>query len=103
MDTIYPNVPQGWAINCCSGLPVEWDKPNSNGAGVMPPTTGIFSFCTLPRLIVPSTGWYHTWEGDIQTNIINYPPGDEIEVPDTIAPPVSVEPNSWGKVKGQYR
>jgi hypothetical protein len=100
---IQPNVPQNWMINCCSGLPVEWDKNNTGGLGVMPGQTQVFRYCTLPRLIVPSTGWFHTWEFDSQSWIINYPPGDEVEVPDVIANPVSVDEGTWGEVKSKYR
>ena len=79
-----------WVINCCSGLPVEWDLPNSVdvvGGGTMPGQTEVYSFSTLPRLITTSSGWFHTWEFNGQTDIINYPPGDAPEVPDVIAAP----------------
>jgi hypothetical protein len=75
----------GWIIDCCSGLPVEYDI--NQGNGVMPGFSGIFSFTTAPRLIVPSTGWFHTWEFGSQTNIITYPIGDEPEVPDVLSNP----------------
>ena len=80
-----------WLINCCSGLPVEWDLTNTGGAGVgggtMPGQTEAYSFSTLPRLVTSSSGWFHTWQFDIQTDIINYPPADAPEVPDVISAP----------------
>ena len=80
-----------WAINCCSGAPVEWDLSNSAGApvagGTLPGQTEVYGFTTLPRLIVQSTGWFHTWETDIQTFIVSYPPGDGVEVPDVLSEP----------------
>ncbi len=75
----------GWIIDCCSGLPVEYDVPQ--GPGVLPGFSGVFSFTTAPRLIVPSTGWFHTWAFGGQTDIIYYPVGDEPEVPDVISDP----------------
>jgi hypothetical protein len=80
-----------WIINGFSGLPVEWDLRNTDGApvggGTLPGQTEVYSFTTLPRLVTLSTGWFHTWEMDVQTNIINYPAGDGPEVPDVLAPP----------------
>jgi hypothetical protein len=80
-----------WLINCCSGQPVEWDLTNSAGApvagGTLPGQTEVYSFTTLPRLITISTGWFHTWQTDVQTDIVNYPPGDGPEVPDLISEP----------------
>lgn len=80
-----------WLINCCSGLPVEWDLRNSDGApvagGTLPGQTEVYSFSTLPRLVAISTGWFHTWQFDVQTDIVNYPIGDGPEVPDVLAPP----------------
>ena len=90
-----------WLVNCCSGLPVEWDKTNSGGLGVMPTQTQIFSFTTSPRLISASSGWFHTWQGDVQTDIINYPAGDEPEVPNVLEPIVPVVPKTWGYIKSQ--
>jgi len=69
-------------IDCCSGLPVEWDINNSGGLGVLPGQTGIFSFTADPTTIAISSGYWHSWESDIQVDIINYPTGDEPEVPD---------------------
>jgi len=79
-----------WLINCCSGQPVEWDLPNFNdtvGGGTMPGQVEAYSFSTLPRLITASTGWFHTWEFGVQTDIIYYPAGDGPEVPDLISEP----------------
>jgi len=80
-----------WAINCCSGLPVEWDLTNAAGApvggGTMPGQTEMYSFTTLPRLITVSSGWFHTWENGGQTDIINYPTTDAPEVPDLLSQP----------------
>jgi hypothetical protein len=80
-----------WIVNGFSGLPVEWDLRNTDGAPVAGGTligqTEKYSFTTLPRLVTLSTGWFHTWETDVQTNIINYPPNDGPEVPDVLAPP----------------
>ncbi len=80
-----------WIINGFSGLPVEWDLRNTDGApvggGTLIGQTEVYSYTTLPRLVTLSTGWFHTWEGDIQTNVINYPPADGPEVPDVLAPP----------------
>jgi hypothetical protein len=80
-----------WLINCCSGQPVEWDLTNTGGApvagGTLPGQTEFYGFTTLPRLITQSTGWFHTWETDIQTFIVNYPSGDGPEVPDLLSEP----------------
>lgn len=80
-----------WAINCCSGLPVEWDLNNTAGApvggGTMPGQTEQYTFTTSPRLITVSNGWFHTWENNSQTWIVNYPPGDQPEVPDVLSNP----------------
>ncbi len=94
-----------WLVNCCSGLPVEWDLRKSTGNGVMPGETKIFSFSTAPRLITVSSGWFHTWQydapsgTDFQTDIVNYPAGDEPEVPDVREPVVPIEPKTWGAIK----
>ncbi|HYM80951.1 MAG TPA: hypothetical protein VEY91_06015, partial [Candidatus Limnocylindria bacterium] len=78
-DITAPDGIPPWEINCCSGLPVEWDLRNTAGAGVgggtLPGQTEVYSFTTSPRLITLSTGWFHTWETDFQTVIVNYPPG----------------------------
>lgn len=59
----------GWEHNCCSGLPQEWDIRNSNGLGIMPGQTGIFSFTTDPRLVaINDAGWFHSWVSDLQTS-----------------------------------
>jgi hypothetical protein len=90
-DVSAPDGIPPWVINCCSGQPVEWDLRNTEGApvngGTLPGQTEVYSFTTLPRLITQSTGWFHTWQTDFQTDIINYPPGDGPEVPDLIAEP----------------
>ena len=83
-----------WVIDCCSGLPVEWDIRNSSGLGIMPGEAGVFGFTTLPRFITVSTGWFHTWQNDGQTFIINYPEGQGPEVPDVLRPPTVPEPSS---------
>ena len=83
-----------WDFNCCSGQPVEWDIDNTAGNGVMPGETGIFSFTSLPRFIVNSTGYFHTWENDGQTNVTTYDisssDGLGPEVPDVLRPPIRV-------------
>ena len=80
-----------WLINCCSGLPVEWDLTNTLGGpvggGTMPGQIEQYKFTTSPRLITLSTGWFHTWETDVQTWITNYPPGNQPEVPDVLSEP----------------
>ncbi len=90
-NVIAPDGIGPWLINCCSGQPVEWDLSNTNGAGVgggtMPGQTEVYSFTTFPRLITTSTGWFHSWESDLQAEIITYPAGDGPEVPDLLAPP----------------
>jgi hypothetical protein len=90
-DIAAPDGIPPWDINCCSGLPVEWDLRNTAGApvngGTLPGQTEVYSFTTSPRLITRSTGWFHTWEQDIQTTIVNYPPNDGPEVPDVLNDP----------------
>jgi hypothetical protein len=90
-DVTAPDGIPPWDINSFSGLPVEWDLRNSTGApvggGTMPGQTEVYSFTTLPRLVTISTGWFHTWQSDGQTDIINYPPGDGPEAPDLISTP----------------
>jgi len=80
-----------WDINSFSGQPVEWDLRNSTGApvggGTLPGQTEVYSFTTLPRLVTISTGWFHTWQFDGQTDIIYYPAGDGPEAPDLISQP----------------
>lgn len=79
----------GWESNCCSGLPMEWDIRNSTGPGVMPGETGVFSFTTLPRFIqTASNGWFHTWEGDTQTFLVNYGPDNAPLAPDLVRPSI---------------
>ena len=61
----------GWVHNCCSGLPQEWDIRNSAGLGIMPGSSGVFSFETDPRLIaINDTGWFHSWVNDAQTSTV---------------------------------
>jgi len=90
-DIAAPDGIPPWTINGFSGQPVEWDLRNTEGApvggGTLPGQTEVYSFTTLPRLITVSTGWFHTWENDIQTWIVNYPQGDGPEVPDLISEP----------------
>jgi hypothetical protein len=79
-----------WLVNCCSGLPVEWDLSNAVdvvGGGTMPGQTEVYSFTTLPRLVTLSTGWFHTWQQNVQTDITNYPAGDGPEAPDLLSEP----------------
>jgi hypothetical protein len=80
-----------WQINTYSGAPVEWDLTDTNGApvagGTLPGQTEVYSFTTAPRLITLSTGWFHTWIGDVQSDIIDYPAGDAPEVPDVLSQP----------------
>ena len=63
-----------WDVNCCSGNPVEWDRTNTDGNGVMPGEVGVFSFTTNPRQVaINNDGWFHSWVSDSQTNIISTP------------------------------
>jgi hypothetical protein len=94
---ISPTAP--WIVNGFSGQPVEWDLRNSGGLGVMPGDTGTFSFSTLPRLISTSSGWFHSWQGDSQTDITNYPPDNAPEVPNVQEAVVPVMPSTWGTIK----
>lgn len=90
-DVSAPDGIPPWLIDCCSGLPVEWDLPNTDGdpvgGGTLPGETEVYAFTTAPRLVVQSEGWFHTWTSDIQDYIFDYPPGDGVEVPDVISPP----------------
>ena len=86
--------PAGWIFDCCSGAPVEYDITNSAGLGIMPGSEGDFSFTSKPRFITNSTGWFHTWQGNGQTDITFYA-GSSVdmlgpEVPDVIRPPKPV-------------
>lgn len=89
----------GWIHNCCSGEPVEWDIPNTNGSGILVGQTGTFSFTTLPRDITNSTGWFHSWDGG-QINVTYYsdtPGAVGPLAPNLLLPPTSVpEPGSLG-------
>jgi hypothetical protein len=88
-DLYAPNA--NWIFDCCSGQPVEWDIRDSVGLGVMPiGNIGVFGFSSLPRLITQSEGWFHTWENDVQTHIVNYGAGNGVEVPDVLSPPTTV-------------
>ena len=84
--------PAGWIFDCCSGAPVEYDIRNSVGLGIMPGSSGDFSFTSLPRFITNSTGWFHTWQSDIQTDVTTYASssidGLGPEVPDVLRPPI---------------
>jgi hypothetical protein len=63
-----------WENDCCSGSPVEWDIRNSDGLGIMPGESGVFSFTTFPRdVAVNDDGWFHTWQLDVQTDIVPTP------------------------------
>lgn len=79
-----------WAFDCCFGLPVEWDIRNSVGAGVLVGEIGVFGFSSLPRLITESTGFFHTWRFDSQTDITVFGAGNGVEVPDVLRPPITV-------------
>ncbi len=84
-----------WIFDCCSGMPVEWDIANSGGLGLLPGEMGVFGFSSLPRFISESTGWFHTWQFDGQTDLVFYAPGNGVEVPDVLRPPiVTPEPMS---------
>jgi hypothetical protein len=78
-DISAPNA--NWEFNCCSGQPVEWDIRNSAGLGVMPGQQGIFAFTSLPRTITNSTGWFHTWQSDSQTDLVFFDADNGVEVP----------------------
>jgi hypothetical protein len=90
-DVSAPDGIPPWLIDCCSGLPVEWDLTNTGGAavggGTLPGETEVYAFTTAPRLVTQSTGWFHTWTFDFQAYIFNYPEGDGIEVPDVLNDP----------------
>lgn len=65
-----PGTVPPWDVNCCSGNPVEWDRNNAEGNGIMPGASGVFQFTTDPRLVaVNDDGWFHTWQGNVQTDI----------------------------------
>lgn len=70
MDRAAPSA--GWEFDCCSGQPVEYDIRNSAGLGIMPGDSGQFSFTSLPRFITNSTGYFHTWQGDGQTDVTTF-------------------------------
>jgi hypothetical protein len=90
-DITAPDGIPPWQINTYSGAPVEWDLTNTNGApvggGTLPGQTEEYSFSTLPRLITLSTGWFHTWQQDVQTDLFYYPTDDAPEVPDVLSQP----------------
>ena len=90
-DLFAPNA--GWVFDCCSGQPVEWDIRDSVGLGVMPGGMGTFGFTSLPRHITESTGWFHTWQNGGQTDLVYYEPGNGVEVPDVLRPPIVPEPS----------
>jgi hypothetical protein len=82
-----------WIIDCCSGEPVEWDITNTGGNGVLVGNMGVFSFTTLPRSITNSTGWFHTWMSNSQTNVTFYADTAGAvgpEAPNLLLPPISV-------------
>lgn len=63
-----------WEVDGYSGHPVEWDRKNSMGFGVMPGSSADFSFTTDPRdVAVNNNGWFHTWQNNIQTDIVGTP------------------------------
>ena len=63
-----------WEIDCCSGNPVEWDIRDSVGLGVMPGSSLVFSFTTGPRAVaINNDGWFHSWENNVQVNIVSTP------------------------------
>jgi hypothetical protein len=68
---------------------MEWDIRNSIGLGVMPGETGVFSFATLPRFIqTAGNGWFHTWEGDVQTFLVDYGTDNAPLAPDLVRPAI---------------
>ena len=69
---------------------MEWDIRNSAGPGVLIGETGVFGFSSLPRFIAESTGFFHTWESDGQTDIVIFDAGNGVEVPDVLRPPITV-------------
>lgn len=69
-DRAAPNA--RWSFDCCSGQPVEYDIRNSAGLGIMPGESGLFSFTSPPLSITNSTGWFHSWENDVQTDIRDF-------------------------------
>jgi len=89
LQDIYFPSGEPWEVNSYSGQPVEWDLKNSLGQGVMPGETGVFGFSSLPRLVTNSTGYYHTWQSDVQAFITMWSvtPGElGPECPDVLAP-----------------
>lgn len=90
LDQFAPNA--DWEFDCCFGLPVEWDIRDSVGPGVSIGESGVFGFSSLPRQFVESTGFFHTWEFGVQTAIVNFEPGNGVEVPDVLNPPSPIIP-----------
>jgi hypothetical protein len=81
------NPSAGWENNCCSGLPMEWDIRDTTGLGIMPGSSGIFSFTTLPRSITTANdGWFHTWAGGVQTDLVFYGADNAPFAPDLLTP-----------------
>lgn len=73
-DVMAPDTIPPWEVNCCSGNPVEWDIRDALGPGVMPGDSGVFSFTTMPRAIaINDDGWFHSWHGGGQVNIVDTP------------------------------
>ena len=63
-----------WEVDGYSGSPIEWDRKNSLGLGIMAGFSGVFSFTTAPRVVATNdSGWYHTWISDSQTAIVGTP------------------------------
>ena len=89
-NIVNPNA--NWINNCCSGEPMEWDITNSAGLGVMPGEMAVFSFTTLPRVIgTAGDGWFHTWQSDVQTDLVFYGAGNGPLAPDLVQPPTGGE------------
>jgi hypothetical protein len=88
----------GWVHNCCSGEPEEWDK--SVGPGILVGQTGVFSFTTLPRSIMNSTGWFHSWNSaPTQIDVTFYtdtPGAVGPEAPNLVLPPIVIMPEPSG-------
>jgi len=90
-DVSAPDGIPPWTVDCCSNLPLEWDLSNAAGApvggGTLRGETEVYSFTSAPRLVTISTGWFHTWEGGGQTNVVGFPEGEGPEVPDLLSEP----------------
>jgi len=82
-----PAIGGPWMQNAFSGMfppfGAEWDVMDSEGPGILPGQTGVFSFCTYPRedIVVNEppedslgsgpNGWAHSWFDDVQVLLFN--------------------------------